>query len=120
MRIEFWDPIIEVEPFRVKPQTAYWVRKTIHSIGVSLYAYDDHCYVCLTFARGNRLEHREEIMELFPESEYPYKYQDSPKFASIIFPVLDKGQRNRDDWDEVRNELVRVGSEIYYKVESPR
>jgi hypothetical protein len=55
-------------------------------------------------------------MELFPESDYPYDYNDSPKQVRVQFPVLDKGKNDRDDWDEIRKELVDLGTDIYNKI----
>ena len=37
-------------------------------------------------------------------------------FLSITFPVLDKGRGNRDDWDEIREKLVDMGTDIYNKI----
>ena len=55
-------------------------------------------------------------MALFPESDYPYEYNDSPKQIRVQFPVLDKGKNDSDDWDEIREKLVVTGTDIYNKI----
>ena len=58
-------------------------------------------------------------MELFPESEYDYEYvvaKEWAKSVSVTFPVLDKGKKDLDDWDEIRKELVAMGTDIYNKI----
>ena len=55
-------------------------------------------------------------MTLFPESEYRYEYRDTPKEIKVNFPVLDKGKSDRDDWDEIREKLVAMGTDIYNKI----
>ena len=62
------------------------------------------------------MERRDEIMELFPESDYSYKYRDSAKSVSVIFPVLDKGKTDEDDWPEIREKLVTTGTDIYNQI----
>ena len=55
-------------------------------------------------------------MALFPESDYTYEYNDSPKQIRVQLPVLDKGKNDRDDWDEIREKLVVMGTDIYNKI----
>lgn len=55
-------------------------------------------------------------MELFPESDYPYEYKDATKALIVIFRVLEKGLEDKDDWDEIREELVTMGTDIYNKI----
>ena len=55
-------------------------------------------------------------MALFPESDYSYEYKNSPKEIKVQFPVLDKGKNNRDDWPEIREKLVNMGTDIYNKI----
>ena len=50
------------------------------------------------------------------ESDYLYEYNDSPKQIRVKFPVLDKGKNNQDDWDEIREALVTMGTDIYNKI----
>ena len=55
-------------------------------------------------------------MELFPKSEYDYKYTEARKSVAVVFPILDKGKKNREDWDEIRQKLVDLGTDIYNKI----
>ncbi len=32
------------------------------------------------------------------------------------FPVLDKGKNDRDDWDEIREKLVDMGTRVYNRI----
>ena len=53
-------------------------------------------------------------MVLFPE--YDYEDKTSAQFASVVFPILDKGRNDQDDWDEIREKLVDTGTDIYNKI----
>ncbi|MCG9133926.1 hypothetical protein J5I95_19870 [Candidatus Poribacteria bacterium] len=55
-------------------------------------------------------------MTLFPKPDYDYEYDDSPKETKVVFLILDKGKKNRDDWDEIREKLVVMGTDIYNKI----
>ena len=114
---EFWAPIREGNGvFSGKPvpiRDEGWIRRDIRGTGVALYITKQRCYVRLYFKDEN---HRKEIMVLFPESDYDYEYEDSPKETKVKFPVLDKGKNNRDDWDEIREKLVAMGTDIYDKI----
>ena len=55
-------------------------------------------------------------MELFSESEYDYEYRERVKDVLVVFPVLDKGKNDRDNWDEIREKLVAMGTDIYSKI----
>ena len=120
---EFWVPIREGELgklFAGKPvplSNEGWIRKDIRNIGVALYITNQRCYIQLYFQGENPFERREKVMTLFPESDYPYKYNDSPKQIRVQFPVLDKGKNDRDDWDEIREKLVDMGTDIYKKID---
>lgn len=116
---EFWAPIRREGLFSGKPvpvRDEGWISKSVRGISVELVARKNYCSVLLSFRGENRSVRREKTMELFPESQYNYKYGDSPKFSGVVFPVLDKGRGNREDWDEVREKLVAMGTEIYNKI----
>ena len=117
---EFWGPIREGNGlFAGKPVPIHnegWIRKDIRNVGVSLYLTNQRCYIQLYFQGANPLERRDKIMALFPKSDYAYEYNDSPKEIKAQFPVLDKGKNNRGDWDEIREKLVSVGTDIYNKI----
>ena len=113
---EFWEPIRRDGLFAGKPvpvRDEGWIRKDIRNVGVCLYLNNQRCYIQLYFQSS---EHRDKIMALFPESDYSYEYKNSPKEIKVQFPVLDKGKNNRDDWPEIREKLVNMGTDIYNKI----
>lgn len=120
---EFWVPIRNGELgelFAGKPvptSNEGWICKTIRNISVCLFLTNQRCYIQLYFEGKDRLERRDTIMALFPESDYTYEYNDSPKQIRVQLPVLDKGRNDRDDWDEIRKKLVVMGTDIYNKIE---
>ena len=119
---EFWAPVRGGELgelFAGKPvpiSNEGWISKSIRNIGVSLFLTNQRCYIQLYFQGKDRLERRDKIMALFPESDYPYEYNDSPKQIRVQFPVLDKGKNDSDDSDEIREKLVALGTDIYNKI----
>ena len=119
---EFWAPIREGklgELFAGKPvpvRDERWILKTIRKVQVCLFLNNQRCYVRLYFLGSDHLERRDKIMGLFPESGYVHEYKDTPRLATVIFPVLNKGKNNQDDWDEIREELVNLGTDIYNKI----
>ena len=113
---EFWEPIRRDGLFAGKPVPVHdegWIRKDIRNVGVCLYLNNQRCYIQLYFQSS---EHRDKVMALFPESDYSYEYKNSPKEIKVQFPVLDKGKNNRDDWPEIREKLVNMGTDIYNKI----
>ena len=116
---EFWAPIREGDRlFAGKPvpiRDEGWIRKDIHNVGVCLFLTNQRCYIQLYFQAP---EHRDKIMALFPKSDYAYEYKDSPKEIKAQFPVFDKGKNDRDDWDEIREKLVNMGTDIYNQIKS--
>ena len=117
---EFWAPIREGKGiFAGKPvpiRDEGWIMKTIRNIGVALYLTNQRCYVQLYFQGEDRLERRDRVMALFPESDYVYEINDSPKQTRVQFRILNKGKNDRDDWDEIREKLVTMGTDIYNKI----
>ncbi len=120
---EFWQPIRAGEfgaLFAGKPvpvSNEGWISKSIRNIGVCLYLNNHRCYVQIYFHGANGSERREKVMTLFPKSEYAYVYRDSSKETKVQFPVLDKGRKDQDDWDEIREKLVAMGTDIYNKID---
>lgn len=120
---EFWQPIRDGEfgeLFAGKPvpiRDEGWIGKSIRNIKINLFINKRDCYIQLLFTRDGRMERRDQIVELFPESDYTWEYRDSPKEAKVIFPVLEKGKNDRDDWDEIREKLVAMGTDIYNKID---
>ena len=115
---EFWEPIRREGLFagRPVPINELQIRKNVQGVQLFLALSNHRCYIKLSFEGKDKSENRGEIMELFPESEYNYEYKESPKFASVIFPVSDKGKKDRDDWPEIREKLVAMGTDIYDKI----
>ncbi|MDE0485144.1 MAG: hypothetical protein OXI67_21420 [Candidatus Poribacteria bacterium] len=119
---EFWAPIRNGEfgelfagrPVPIRDEG--WIGKSIRNIKVNLFINKQNCYIQLLFTEDSRMERRDQIIQLFPESDYTWKYSDSPKEAKVNFPVLDKGKNDREDWDEIREKLVNMGTDIYNKI----
>ena len=113
---EFWDPIRKSGLFAGKPVPARdesWIGKGINGITLLLQVHNHRCSVLLQFQGEDRLDRRAQVAELFPESEYTYELRESPKFAHILFPVLDKGRKDREHWPEIRQKLTARGEIIY-------
>ncbi len=55
-------------------------------------------------------------MELFPKEEFEYELRESPKFANIVFSVMDKGKKNKEQWPMIREKLTKLGTEIYDRI----
>ncbi len=116
---EFWEPIREGEGIfsgsPVPRRTEHWVTKSIKRVQLILHLLNDHCDILLRFPEENGLERRNEIVALFQESEYDYECKETP--VSVIFSVLDKGKKDRDDWPEIRERLVNMGTDIYNRID---
>ena len=120
---KFWQPIRDGELgelFAGKPVPTRkgYINPAIQIRGVytRLYCLAHRCYVRLQFNGDNRFERRDDIMELFSESEYDYEYRERVKDVLVVFPVSDKGKNDRDEWDEIRGKLVAIGTDIYNKI----
>ena len=119
---EFWAPICNGEFGELFAGKAVpisdegWISKSIRNIGVWLFLTKQRCYIQLYFQGKDRQERRDAIMALFPESDYTYEYNDSPKQIRVKFPVLNKGSNDRDDWNEIRKKLVDMGTDIFNKI----
>ena len=110
---EFWAPIREGDGlFAGKPvliQNEGWITKGVKGVSISLNILNHNCSVRLNFIGENKVERRDEVMQLFPKSDYNYEYRVSPKEANVIFPVLEKGKRDPEHWPEIREKLVSYG-----------
>ncbi len=120
---EFWAPIRNGEfgELFAGKSTSYhdqgWMLgKMIGNVELWFRLTNRKCYIRLYFLKPNHFECRDKIMELFPESKYDYEYKDTSTQTTVIFPVLDKGKNDRDDWDEIREKLVNMGTDIYNKI----
>ena len=70
----------------------------------------------MSFEGDNKFERQNTILRLFPKPEYDYDSRESLKSVSVIFPVLDKGMEDREDWDEIRKKLVLMATDLYDKI----
>lgn len=119
---EFWQPIRSGEfgeLFAGKPVPVGddgWISKQIRGVEIILSFRKNRSYVSFFCCEENRIERREEIIALFPEADYDYYYHESTKRAGVRFPVINKGKDHPDDWDEIRQKLVAMGTEIYNKI----
>ena len=111
---EFWEPVRRSGLFAGKPvpvRDEAWIGKGIRGITLCLHLYNHSCAVILYFQGDDRVERRQKALELLlPEK---HELRESPKFANILFPVLDKGKKDLDHWDEIRKELVSRGEKTY-------
>ena len=119
---EFWAPIRRGEfgeLFAGKPLPVRddgWIAKQIRGVEISLNFRKNHSYVYLAFRAENRIERRDEVIALFPEADYDYNYHESTKSVGVPFPVINKGKDHPEDWDEIREKLVAMGTDIYKKI----
>jgi hypothetical protein len=116
---EFWEPIRRDGLFSGKPvpvRDEGWIGKGIKGINLLLQLHNHSCSVLLGFQGDTRIERRESVLELIPKEEYEYELRESPKFANILFPVLDKGKKDKEHWPEIREKLTKLGAEIYNKI----
>ena len=111
---EFWTPIRREGRFAGKPvlvRNEGWIQKRVKGVILVLNLLAHRSYIKLHF---DGEEHKNKVMELFPKSEY--EYIEPPDSSSVEFPVLDKGKRDKDDWPEIREKLVNMGTRLYDKI----
>lgn len=117
---EFWEPIRKSGLFAGKPvpvRDEGWIGKGIKGISLLLQLHNHACSVLLSFKGEDRLDRRAKVIELFPETEYSYELRESPKFANIVFPALQKGRKDQASWDDIRAKLTSLGEDIYNRIE---
>ncbi len=118
---EFWKPVRESGLFAGKPvplRDESWIGKGVRGMNLLLQLHNHACSVLISFQGESRIERRASVIELFSGSEYTYELRESPKFANIVFPVLEKGKKDRDAWPEIRARLVQVGEDIYTRLKN--
>lgn len=116
---EFWEPIRKEGLFAGKPvpvRDERWIGKGIKGISLLLQLQNNACSVLLSFQGDDRLERRNNVLELFPDNEYTYELRESPKFANIVFPVLNKGKKDKEHWPEIQEKLTNLGAQIYNSI----
>ena len=120
---EFWQPIRAGEfgaLFAGKPVPVRddgWISKRIRGVELILSFRQNRSYVSFLCRGENRMERRDEIIALFPEADYDYSPHESPQRAGFRFPVINKGKDHPEDWDEIREKLVALGTDIYNKID---
>ena len=117
---EFWEPIRRDGLFSGKPVPISddgWISKSVRGVSLILRLRNNYCAIALQFEGETRLERRDEVVKLFQESGYNYECKEAKKSASVIFPVLEKGKKNQDDWPEIREKLVSMGTDIYNRID---
>lgn len=118
---EFWVPIRQSGLFAGKPvpvRDEGWIGKGIKGISLQLQLNNHACSVLLSFQGEDRLDRRAKVIELFPETEYEYEKSESPKFAKVVFPALNKGKKDKGHWPEIREKLTDLGGEIFNKIKN--
>ena len=119
---EFWAPIRRGEfgeIFAGKPVPVGddgWISKQIRGVEIILSFRKNRSYVSFFCWGENRIERRDEIIALFPEADYDYYDRESAKRAGFGFRVINKGKDHPEDWDEIREKLVAMGTNIYNKI----
>ena len=119
---EFWAPIRRGEfgeLFAGKPVLIGddgWISKQIRRVEIILNFRKNRSYVSFFCWRENRIERRDEIIALFSEADYDYYPRESAKRAGFEFHVINKGKDHPEDWDEIREKLVNMGTDIYNKI----
>ena len=118
---EFWKPIREGEGLfagsPVPRRTEARVSKRVRGVRLILRLLNHQCDVQLLFKEENGQGRRDEIFQLFQELEYDCQPEETPNnYPSIVFPVLDKGKRDRDDWPEIQEKLVNMGTDIFNRI----
>jgi hypothetical protein len=41
---------------------------------------------------------------------------EAEKHAWILFPVMDKGKKDINNWEEIREKLIKIGTDVYNKI----
>ena len=116
---EFWGPIRRDGLFKGKPvpiKDEGWIGKGIKGINIILRLRNHKCSILLSLRGPDRKDRRDKVAKLFPKTKYEYEVRESPKFATIEFPVLDKGKKDREHWPEIRENLTKLGADIYNKI----
>jgi hypothetical protein len=116
---KFWEPIRREGLFKGKPvpvRDEGWIAKGIRRVTLILQLNNHACHVLLVFKGEDRLERRNKVIDLFPETQYEYKLGESQKSARVSFRVMDKGMKDRKHWPEIRENLTKLGTDIYNKI----
>ncbi len=115
---EFWDPIREKGLFSGKPvpKDVPWITKGVKGAGIDLVVNQTETKVHYYYVGENQGERRDRAFDVLAELNLEMFKHDAPKHSKIIFPVIKKGMRHKESWDEIRSKLVDVASQIYKKI----
>jgi len=116
---EFWEPIRRSGLFAGKPvpiRDEGWISKVVKGVGIDLQLHNHACSVVLWFKGEDRLKRRAQVVELLSDAEYAYEFHESPKHGKVIFPLLDKGRMDRNDWPVIRERLTTLGEDLYSRI----
>ena len=123
---EFWEPIRRGDLGELFAGKSVLVRnersiiKRVHGVEMLLLLNNHSCKIQLRFKEEDReedrVERRDAIKDLFRESGYDWAEKETSKYASILFHVLNKGKIDRNDWPEIREKLVGMGTDIYNRI----
>lgn len=116
---EFWEPIRREGLFKGKPvliRNDSSITKGIKGITIVLILRDHKCSTIISLSGPDKTDRGDKVTKLFPKSQYEYEVRETPKFVSIEFPVLDKGKKAREHWPEIRENLTKLGTDIYNKI----
>jgi len=89
-----------------------WISRNIRHINVVLVVLDDACRVELSCFTADRKERLHKALGLLPELTDNCSPADTPRRLSVHYPLLGKGLKDREDWDEIRKKLTSVGEHV--------
>ncbi len=115
---EFWSPIREKGLFAGKPvpEGVNWVNKGVKGAGIDLVVNQAETKVHYYYVGENQGPKRDRAFEVLAELNLEMFKHDAPKHSKIIFPIVKKGMRHKESWDEIRSKLVGVATQIYQKI----
>ena len=115
---EFWAPIREKGLFAGKPVPAgdSWITKGAKGAGLDLIVNQSDTKVKFYYKGDNRIEKRDKAYEVLSELGYEMILGEAAKHASILFPVIDKGKKDINNWEEIREKLIKIGTDVYNKI----
>ena len=109
---EFWAPIRASGFFAGKPlqEGDSWIGKSVRGVQVHLFVYKNFSKVEAIWPI-DRIDERDMFLEHM--KELGVETRETPKVAFISVPVMDKGQRHTEHWDEIRQKLVHTGEVVF-------
>ncbi len=119
---EFWAPVQRgeygplFEGMRVGTKTP---EKPLDRMLLKFRVKKKESYVQIVFVNDLLDDQREAVMKRLKDAGCEYRVSDrATKSVRLNFPVIDIGLDDRDRWDELREELVKKGEELYNIIEN--